>query len=305
MPTQRPLIALLPRIEDRSNGNGQGIVSQLCLTQAVQRAGGTPVVVTPTTDPAELARYVETFDGFLIPGGGDVDPARYGQRRLPECGPVEPGGRDAFECALVPLVVAADKALLGICRGNQVVNVALGGTLWQDLPSQLGTHPEPDGADPHAAARLAREGHIAHSQGDSADLHTHEVAVVAGTRLERIVAASGAYAAGLLSRDGKCEEAVTSGGAKDAATQVLENSLVNSPADPAHLRVNSFHHQAVRDVAPGLVANAFAPDGVVEGLEKPDARFVLSVQWHPESLWWVDPAAFAIFQAFVDAAGGR
>ena len=305
MPTSRPLIALLPRIEDRSNGNGQGIVSQLCLTQAVQRAGGTPVVVTPTTDAAELARYVETFDGFLIPGGGDVDPARYGQARMPACGPVEPGGRDAFECALVPLVVAADKALLGICRGNQVMNVALGGTLWQDLPSQLGTHPEPDGEDPHAAARLAREGSIAHSQGNSADLPTHEVACVAGTRLERIVAGSDSFAARLLARDGACERAVTSGGETDAAVRAPEAPLVNSPADPAHLLVNSFHHQAVRDVAPGLVANAFAPDGVVEGLEKPDARFVLSVQWHPESLWWVDPAAFAIFQAFVDAAAGR
>ena len=268
----------------------------------MQRAGGTPVVLTPTTDEAELARYLELFAGFLIPGGGDVEPSLYGQERMEACGPAEPGKRDAFECALVRMAVEAGRPLFGICRGNQVINVALGGTLWQDLPSQLGTHPEPADKDGHAAARLAREGHIAHSQGDPFDLHTHEVAVVAGTRLAHVIADAQAFAAGLETRDGSCETAVTAAGLDDLATSTPTDGLVNSPVDPAHLMVNSFHHQAVRDVAPGLVASAYAPYGVVEGVEMPGEHFVMGVQWHPESLWWKDPAAFALFQAFVDAA---
>lgn len=71
------------------------------------------------------------------------------------------------------------------------------------------------------------------------------------------------------------------------------------------LRVNSFHHQAVRDTAPGLTVSAVAPDGVIEGLEAPGPAFVLGVQWHPEAMWEKEPVQHTLFTAFVDAARKR
>lgn len=276
-----PLIGICPRTEERSKRNGQAVLAQKMLVDGIKAAGGLPVVLSETTDPAELARYVATFDGFVVPGGGDIDPARYGAERLPECGPAE-SGRDDFELALVPLIVAADKPLFGICRGNQVLNVALGGTLWQDIPSQLGTLPTPDGEDEDLSARRAAEqfratGRISHDQGRPFDTLVHSVAVQPGTLLARIM-------------EGAPAQAIGQAPASDGA-----------PLDPAHLMVNTLHHQSVRDVAPGLVVNATAPDGVVEGVELPSKRFVLSVQWHPELLWTFDGPSMRLFQAFVAA----
>lgn len=326
----KPLIGVLPRTERRSKNNGWALVTQRSITEALRACGALPVVLAETVDPDELREYVDELDGFVVPGGGDVEPALYGQRRLPECGPAEPYLRDAFEMALVPLVVAADKPLLGICRGNQVLNVALGGTLWQDLPSQLGTSPEPEGEDARRAVELAREGRIAHSQGRPFELHTHEVRVVEGTRLASIVAGADALAGKVVELAAQAGEEAGSGPVagetwqdetrQDEARQAGERQtaedgrttgasgsfasgiVANQPVNPAHLMVNSLHHQAVRDVAPGLEVTAYAPDGVIEGLDMPGKRFVMSVQWHPESLWEHDPAALAIFEAFVAAA---
>lgn len=280
----KPLIGILPRVEERSKNNGLAVLSQLSIVEGVRAAGGLPVVLAQTTDPFELQEYVDACDGFVIPGGGDIDPQHYGQARLEECGPAEPAPRDEFDLVMARLVVAADKPLLGICRGNQVLNVALGGTLWQDLPSQRGSAPEPAGEDAHEAARLAAAGAIAHSQGRPFELHTHEARVAEGTLLAAIVA--------------RADELASA----PAFAQADVTTLVNYPADPSRLMVNSLHHQAVRDVAPGLEVCALAPDGTVESVAMPGKRFVLGVQWHPESLWGNDPVALAIFAALVDAA---
>ncbi len=276
----RPLIAVCPRTEERAKNNGPAIVAQLMLIQGIQRAGGIPVVLSETTDADDLRRYVEMFDGFLVPGGADVDPSFYGHERMEECGPVE-GNRDAFECALIPRVIEADKPLFGICRGNQVVNVALGGTLWQDLPSQLGTARTPQHEDVEQTARLAAElartGLIAHDQGRPFDALTHEVVVEPGTLLAKII------------------------GGEAGTGQAAGETGPAGAIDLAHLMVNSLHHQAIRDVAPGLTVNAVAPDGTVEGIELSGKRFVLAVQWHPEMLWPFDAASMRLFEAFVAA----
>lgn len=289
-----PLIGICPRTEERSKRNGQAVLAQKMLVDGIKAAGGLPVVLSETTDPAELARYVATFDGFVVPGGGDIEPSRYGAERLPECGPAE-GGRDDFELALVPLVAEADKPLLGICRGNQVLNVALGGTLWQDIPSQLGTLPTPDGEDEDLSAGRAAEqfyatGRISHDQGRPFDTLVHSVAVQPDTLLARIL--NGALA----------QVAMTPSKAKASAADGEAATAVDaSPLDLAHLMVNTLHHQSVRDVAPGLVVNAVAPDGVIEGVELPGKRFALSVQWHPELLWPFDGPSMRLFEAFIAA----
>ncbi len=184
-------------------------------------------------DPEQAVQDALTCDGLLLPGGGDMDPKFYGQERIPACG--EPNLlRDAAEPLLLRAFLAADKPVLGICRGIQVMNAVLGGDLYQDIkPFE----------------------HLPHND-HWAKVHT--VTVRRGTLLSRI-----------LGQD-----------------TVL---------------VNSQHHQAVDRVAPGFTLAALSEDGIVEAIEKPDARFCLGVQWHPEWLSDADPAMQGLFDAFVNA----
>lgn len=185
------------------------------------------------SDPEQAVQDALTCDGLLLPGGGDMDPKFYGQARIPACG--EPNLlRDAAEPLLLRAFLAADKPVLGICRGVQVMNAVLGGDLYQDIkPFE----------------------HLPHND-HWAKVHT--VTVRRGTLLSRI-----------LGQD-----------------TVL---------------VNSQHHQAVDRVAPGFTLAALSEDGIVEAIEKPDARFCLGVQWHPEWLSDADPAMQGLFDAFVNA----
>jgi putative glutamine amidotransferase len=208
-------------------------------------AGGAPALI-----PLDLSRdawrsLYRRVDGLLLPGGVDVAPARYGEEPHPKLGKVN---RPLDEAELVLARWAMDDGLplLGVCRGIQVLNVAAGGTLYQDLPSQF------PGALRHAC-----------SPPDYPRTHrAHTIQVEPGSRL-----------AGIL-------------GAHQTA-------------------VNSRHHQAVKDLAPGLVVTARAPDGVIEGVESLDGQFAVGVQWHPESLAADDPQMLAIFQALVRAAAER
>ena len=185
------------------------------------------------SDPEQAVQDALTCDGLLLPGGGDMDPKFYGQARIPACG--EPNLlRDAAEPLLLRAFLAADKPVLGICRGIQVMNAVLGGDLYQDIkPFE----------------------HLPHND-HWAKVHT--VTVRRGTLLSHI-----------LGQD-----------------TVL---------------VNSQHHQAVDRVAPGFTLAALSEDGIVEAIEKPDARFCLGVQWHPEWLSDADPAMQSLFDAFVNA----
>lgn len=208
-------------------------------TKAILTAGGLPVILPCTSDPRVLQSIVESFDAFLVPGGHDVDPFYYGERRNSDSGETAPE-RDMMELASVPLIVRADKPLLGVCRGNQVINVALGGSLFQDIHT----------ANPDA---------IVHNQEPPYYKMAHEVAIEEGSLLHRSV----------------------------GATRIVTNSI---------------HHQAVNRLGDGLVVNARATDGTVEGIEMPGKRFVMGIQWHPEYLWRTDRGEMGIFQAFVDAA---
>ena len=119
----------------------------------LEAAGAAPVILPLTADPEELARYAEAFDGFLFPGGHDLDPALYGQAPSGQLGPLAPN-RDAMEKALFPLALETGKPLLGICRGIQLFNVMLGGDLWQDLPTQ-----RPSGVQHHETAPYDKVAH--------------------------------------------------------------------------------------------------------------------------------------------------
>jgi len=206
----------------------------------IRAAGGLPVMMPLETDAAALEPLCDLCDGFLLTGGHDVSPEFYGQERLPVCGAASPE-RDAMEDTVLRLAMAADKPVLGICRGIQFINAALGGTLWQDLPTQ-------------------RPSDIIHVQRPPYDAPIHDVRILPETPL-----------ASLLGID--------------------------------VLPVNSYHHQAVRDLAEPLRPMALSPDGLVEAVWHPEKRFLWAVQWHPEFAWRTSDAARAIFGAFVEACG--
>ena len=216
----------------RMSTDPEPTVAQSKYMESLARAGAGMRWVE-LNDPEQAVQDALTCDGLLLPGGGDMDPKFYGQARIPACG--EPNLlRDAAEPLLLRAFLAADKPVLGICRGIQVMNAVLGGDLYQDIkPFE----------------------HLPHND-HWAKVHT--VTVRRGTLLSRI-----------LGQD-----------------TVL---------------VNSQHHQAVDRVAPGFTLAALSEDGIVEAIEKPDAKFCLGVQWHPEWLSDADPAMQGLFDAFVNA----
>jgi putative glutamine amidotransferase len=185
------------------------------------------------------------IDGLMLTGGGDVAPSRYGEAAHATVEEAEPG-RDEFEIALILAARARNLPILAICRGIQVLNVACGGTLVQDIPSQI-------------------VGALSHSlpvpQHQPYEL-AHEVWVDKDSLLARLM------------RERLVDEA---------------------------LEVNSRHHQAVKAVARGFVVSATAPDGVIEVIEDPSARFCLGVQWHPENFFRTGEFR-ALFEGFMEAA---
>ncbi|HJW84005.1 MAG TPA: gamma-glutamyl-gamma-aminobutyrate hydrolase family protein [Anaerolineae bacterium] len=209
---------------------------------AVEAAGGAPVMLPPGLSEDSLRSMFERLNGLLLSGGGDIDPACYGEAPHPASTEIN-ADRDRMELALARQAVDGDKALLSICRGIQVFNVALGGTLVQDIPAQI------PGALQHNfdSASVART-HIA-----------HPVQIDAGTRLSEVM---GVDQAG----------------------------------------VNSWHHQSLKQIAPGLKVTALSPDGVIEAVELPGHRFALGVQWHPEWLYDRQPEMKRLFEALVQAA---
>ena len=186
------------------------------------------------------------IDGLMLTGGDDVAPSRYGEAPHESVVEAEPG-RDEFEIALVNAARARQLPLFAICRGIQVMNVACGGTLVQDIPSEI-----------HGA--LAHSLTVPPNQPYSL---AHEVWLDKDTLLSQLM----------------CERL--------------------SDADACE--VNSRHHQAIKNVAPGFKVSATAPDGIIEAIEDPAARFCLGVQWHPENFWRTGEFR-PLFEAFVEAA---
>lgn len=222
----------------------EGRPPRICQNQsyirALSRAGAAPLLIPHLTDRAARRALYDLLDGLLLPGGGDVDPARYGQPPHEKSGNIDLE-RDEVELTLARWAVDEGKPLLAICRGIQVLNVALGGSLYQDIEAQVPGGGKHDWYPDHPR-----------------DLRPHPVAIAAGSRLARILGAT-------------------------------------------EQEVNSLHHQALRDIAPGLTVVAHAPDGIVEAAEIGDHPFALAIQWHPEELAPADPRAQALFDTFVAA----
>jgi putative glutamine amidotransferase len=210
--------------------------------RSVLAAGGVPVVLSPLVGPSYAARALDGVDGLVLTGGEDMDPAWYQAEPHPRANPPN-RERDLFELALFAAARQRELPILGICRGIQVVNVALGGTLWQDLPSE-------------------RPGVVDHYPEAARSARTHLVRLQPGT-------------------------------------------LTAEALGGFEVRVNSFHHQAIRDLAPKLVATGWSEDGLIEAVESaPGQPWLLAVQWHPEEMHAeIRSPDHGLFRALVERAG--
>ena len=203
-------------------------------------AGGVPVVLSPLIGASHAARALDGVDGLVLTGGEDVDPAWYNADRSPLSNPPS-RERDLFELALFAAARQRGLPILGICRGIQLINVALGGTLYQDLPTE-------------------RPGAVDHNR--------------AGTRTDR-----------------------------SHAIRLEPDSLVAEALGATSIRVNSFHHQGVRDLAPRLIATGWSEDGLIEAVEGTEGPWMLAVQWHPEEMHADSEAPErGLFKALVEQA---
>jgi putative glutamine amidotransferase len=211
---------------------------------AILAAGGAPILLPLGLSGEALDAIYGVIDGLLLPGGDDVAPERYASPRHPKLGAVD-DSRDDLEITVAQRAIADDVPILGICRGHQVLAVAAGGTLYQDIPSEI----------EHFLRHDVRE--------YGRDHLCHDLRIEPGSQLGSLLGTSSA-------------------------------------------RVNSMHHQAVRDVPAAFRVTARAADGVIEGIESSQHDFVLGVQCHPEGLWRTSAPEFTeLFRGFVRAAASR
>jgi putative glutamine amidotransferase len=231
---KKPVIGLMPLWDDKRD----------CMRMhpgyhdLVLASGGIPVILPFAKDDEELKQLTGLCDGFVYTGGQDIDPSFYGEEINNEKVYTCPR-RDDLETRILKFIMEADKPVFGICRGIQVLNVALGGSLYQDLPTDL---PSP----------------VHHWQTEESFEPTHTVNIVPGSPLEKCLGKSS-------------------------------------------LKVNSFHHQGIKDPAPGIEIMARTEDGLVESFRLPESRFFWAVQWHPEMMFEHDADSLRLFGMFIEA----
>ncbi len=237
----KPLIGIIGQVDHSRNR----LFLDRTHIEKIAAAGGIPAVFNTAASPDEVLEHV---DGILLIEGPDVHPHFYGE---------DPSGaikyvdvdRDEFEISLVRKAVERGVPILGICRGMQVINVALGGTLYQDI-----------GEIPKAIKHDWELRLIGPSQ------RVHGVRIKTSSRLY----------------------------------DILKEELDIEGTNEVYVRVNSFHHQAVKRVGEGLRPAAYSVDGLIEAIEGSDesGSFIIGVQWQPEYL----PEMERLYEAFVRAA---
>jgi len=235
----KPVIGITTNYSKNSYGQPLVLLQQ-SYVKAIMQAGGVPVLIPSLIAEDGWDALYARLNGILFSGGGDIGLEHSPGHPHPRIDDVDPE-RDLIELKMLNTAAADGKPFLGICRGCQVMNVALGGTLYTHIPDQL----------PNA---------LEHSYpGNMRTVLVHQVKIEEGTHVAEIF------------------------------------------GEPI-IKVNSLHHQGLKEIAPSLRVAGHAPDGLVEAIELPDHPFGLAVQWHPE--WLTDQEGTRnLFRKFVDAAG--
>ncbi len=231
----KPIIGILCGQEWR--GNKQTLYVHKLYTEAIASSGGIPILL-PITD-IQAESYISIVQGLVFPGGIDVDPLFYQEEPLTGLGSVDLEW-DENDLKFCRKALERDLPILGICRGHQLLNVACGGTLYQDIYTE-----------PKTSLKHGQEGNFYNP--------THKIKLRTNTLLYEIFGVS-------------------------------------------ELRVNTSHHQAVKNLAPGFIIAATAQDNIVEAIESKEHTFVLGLQWHPEWMYLKDRVMLKPFQALCKAA---
>ncbi len=243
----KPVIGVTATLKEDTEASatrplGKFVRADFDYVEGVAQAGGIPFVLPPAIRHEDAAEVVGNLDGLLLSGGSDLHPSYYGEEPIPELDVTIPE-RDELEMALLEYALGKEIPIFGICRGMQVLNVALGGTLYQDLPAQV----EPD--------------LVLHRQTTPKWQPTHEVEFYPRTR----------------------------------AAEIAGNRVV---------KVNSYHHQAIKELSDELVVSGCSSDGLVEAAESRDfsGQWIVAVQWHAEAMRETGPEQRHFFEAHVSAA---
>ncbi|WP_162523506.1 gamma-glutamyl-gamma-aminobutyrate hydrolase family protein [Calorimonas adulescens] len=215
----------------------------LSYVNAITEAGGTPLVITPQPERSYAAEILSRLDGLLITGGGDVDPVYFNETNSGYSRGISLE-RDVTELEIVKLAADMDMPVLGICRGCQVINVAMGGSLYQDISLK------PDAIN-HRQDEGTPKWYPYH------DIILDKESIIYDIFGERIVG------------------------------------------------VNSFHHQAIKEIGRGLKVTAVAKDDIPEVIEGVNHSFILGVQFHPERMFEHESKFLSIFKALIVAARNR
>lgn len=236
MDTTKPMIGLTSSYEKNDKSNF--VFTNHSYLDAIRRFGGIPLIIPSEGIDEELERLVDLCDGILLTGGDDIDPALYGEELLNDTVQLSPD-RDRAEKKVCDLAVEKKLPLFGICRGMQFLNVYFGGTLYQDIPSQIETA-------------------INHRMEPPEHRTCHQCVIDPVSPLYALIG----------------EEVIG---------------------------VNSHHHQALKDIAPGFEVMGRCQDGIVEAICDPRESFVWGVQWHPEKIWDIETSSAKLFEAFISA----
>jgi len=237
--TKRPVIGI-PCTHSRDDWGTTASGNSNSYLKAIEQAGGVPLLLPLSESQAMLDQLYGLIDGQLLAGGVDINPDQYGHAHHPELGETSPL-QDHSEVYLTRKAFQDGKPVLGICRGHQMLNVALGGTLYQDIPSEI------PGALDHNFSAKAKDG----------SLLAHDI-------------------------------------------QIAEESWLAEVLEQTIIKTNTMHHQAVRDVAPGLKVVGTSSDGVVEVIQSEGDHFAVGIQSHPEELWNTsEPRWQRLFAAYV------
>lgn len=227
---RKPTIGIIPLFDEYKESYWMIPGYMLCIEQC----GAIPVILPLTTNEETIESLINLCDGFLLTGGHDVNPKLYNEEKSDKCHNIC-FKRDEMETILFNRIIKKDKPTLAVCRGLQLINVILGGSLYQDLETQKGVN---------------------HVQKPPYDINFHKVDIINPSPLYN-----------LLKED--------------------------------EIDVNSYHHQAIKDLAKELKPMAVSKDGLIEAVYMKDKKFIWGLQWHPELNYKKEETSIKIIKEFI------